>query len=143
MTLDIRGIEYDWLACDEHGHVALLSTAGGGRAPRLVIEDTSAQDAAIELLLAERKLCAPRFAPDLDETFVNTWKLMAMRGIFAFDSDAHGGPYRLVAAPTEPRLALQLPYLVRRVASRIVIPRTEFAALAAGEVLVCWSGDGR
>lgn len=59
-----------------------------------------------------------------------------MRGIFAFDSDAHGGPYRLVAAPVLPRLIAQVPEIVRRVVSRIVIPRLDFSALEERGVAV-------
>ncbi len=43
---DLRGLEFDWLAVDADGHVAFLSTAGGGDVPAGV--DPDAHDAAIE-----------------------------------------------------------------------------------------------
>src|SRR5262245_42224964 len=95
---DIRGLEYDWIGMDADGHVAFFSTAGGGYAPDELLRDTDLYDEAIEAILAVPARTEARFAPALAPGRENTWKLMAERGLFAFDSDPHGGPYRLVSA---------------------------------------------
>ena len=61
----VLGFEYDWLASDVDGHVALFSTAGGGYAPNEFLRDTAEHDAAIELILA-LKACGFRFDSDSD-----------------------------------------------------------------------------
>src|SRR2546422_533950 len=56
--------------------------------------------------------CERELRPDL----TNTWKIMAERGIFAFDSDPLGGPYRLIATPQVPIRVDELPGAVAEVA---------------------------
>jgi hypothetical protein len=124
---DICGLEYDWLATDADGHVAFFSTAGGGYAPDEFLSDTDLHDAAIEAILALPALTDARFAPSLPPGHQNTWKLMAERGVFAFDSDPHGGPYRLVSAPQQPARASDLPEAVVRAATRFVLAHLRFA----------------
>jgi len=106
---DIRGFEYDWLACDADGQVALFSTAGGGYVPPEVLADLDAHDAAIETILAMPESTDAVMAPTLPLGIPNTWCDVAERGLYAFDADVHGGPYRLIAAPAEPVLVRALP----------------------------------
>jgi hypothetical protein len=106
---DIRGTEFDWLAVDGDGHVALFSTAGAGYAPPEFLRDTDAHDAALEDILALPTSTRARFAPQIAPGLKNTWLLVAERGLFAFDSDPNGGPYRLVAAPQLPIRVTGLP----------------------------------
>jgi len=51
---------------------------------------------------------------------------MAERGIFAFDSDSCGGPYRLIAAPHIPIRLEDLPASVGEVARIIVLDAVAF-----------------
>lgn len=53
---EIVGLEYDWLASDADGYVALFSTAGGRWAPQEFLEVTDAHDRAIDAI----KSTAPR-----------------------------------------------------------------------------------
>lgn len=48
---EILGLEYDWLASDAKGFVALFTTAGGGYAPTEFLKDTDAHDRAIDIIL--------------------------------------------------------------------------------------------
>lgn len=116
---DIEGIEYDWLARDEDGHVAMFSTAGAGYAPPTFLRDTDAHDAAFDALLALPATTSAKFFPEIAPGLKNTWKLVAERGLFAFDCDPNGGPYRLVAAPTVAVHADSLPPAVSKVAARV------------------------
>ncbi|MFO0553354.1 MAG: hypothetical protein U0271_33530 [Polyangiaceae bacterium] len=99
---DVHGFEYDWLARDVRGHVALFTTAGGGYAPDGFLTDTEAHAHAIELLLELPVFTDARFFPAVPSKRVNTWKLVAERGLYAYDSDPNGGPYKMVAAPVQP-----------------------------------------
>ncbi len=126
---DLGGREFDWLAVDAEGAVALLSTVGGGYAPAPVVESTDDYNAAIDAILAlpvrTRAHCDRELRPDL----MNIWKLVAERGLFAFDSDPFGGAYRVIAAPEEPIRASDLPAAVAEVVRRIV-----YADLRFGDV---------
>jgi hypothetical protein len=56
-------------------------------------------DEAIEAILARPAVTTARFAPDFPPDVVNIWRLAAERGLFAYDGELNGGPYRLNAAP--------------------------------------------
>ena len=116
---DIRGLEYDWVACDEDGHVALFSTAGGGYAPSEFLRDTEAHAVAIHAILAGPNTTTARFAPALAPDLENTWKSAAEHGLFAFDCDPNGGPYHLIAAPVVPISVADLPQTAVVAVSRI------------------------
>lgn len=125
--LDIAGYEYDWLAVDGDGHVALFSTAGSGFAPESFLRDIDAHDVAIEAILSAPPTTSVRFSPDVPPDRDNTWRRVAERGVFAFDTDPTGGPYRLVAAPGEPAKLGQLPLAVSRAVEGITITSRSFA----------------
>jgi hypothetical protein len=44
---EIQGFEFDWLASDVGGFVALFSTAGAGDVPNAFLQDTGAHEKAI------------------------------------------------------------------------------------------------
>ncbi|KYF87379.1 hypothetical protein BE17_18680 [Sorangium cellulosum] len=124
---EILGMEFDWLASDADGYVALFSTAGGGYAPDEFLRDTDAHDAAIDVVLASPASTVARFAPELAPGLKNTWRLVAERGLFAFDSDPHGGPYRMVAAPVDPIRIADLPRRVNDIVERLKLRQVRFA----------------
>jgi hypothetical protein len=106
---EIQGFEYDWLASDEDGHVALFSTAGKGFAPVEFLRDTDAHDTAIEAILDLPISTSARFAPELRPGLKNPWRMAAERGLFAFECDPNGIAYRIVAAPVIPIPVHSLP----------------------------------
>jgi hypothetical protein len=121
--VDIEGREYDWLASDITGCVALFSTAGAGYAPRAFLEDTDAHYEAIQALLALPETTVAARAPQLSDEYVNTWKLVAERGLYAYDCNPNGGPYQLVAVPATPIRTDQLPPAI---AHLVVMVRCDF-----------------
>lgn len=123
---EILGLEFDWLASDADGYVALFSTAGGGYAPDEFLRDTDAHDAAIDAILASPASTVARFAPELPPGLKNTWRMVAERGLFAFDSDPHGGPYRVVAAPADPIRIVDLPRGVIDIVGRLKLRQVRF-----------------
>lgn len=133
---EIEGVEYDWLSVDEDGCVALFSTAGAGYAPAEFLRDTDAHDQAIQTVLSLPRTTDAKFSPDLAEGLANTWQLVAQRGLYAYDCDPNGGPYRLVAAPVAPIRVDALPAAVASVAARISCNlRFETHAVVTSEML--------
>lgn len=128
---DIRGWDLDWLGTDAEEHVALFTTFGGGYAPKEFLQDPNSHQVAIRELLATAARTKVLFAPDMETPPhpQNTWQLVAERGLFAFESDMEGGPYRLVAAPQKPARMTELPDSVAAVAGAIMFPRLKFAEL--------------
>jgi hypothetical protein len=106
---DILGIEYDWVASDGEGYVGFFSTAGGGYAPSEFLRDTDSHDRAIEAIGALKARTSVAFLRAPAKGDLATWTRMAERGLFAFDADVFGGPYKLVAAPAIPVQIHELP----------------------------------
>lgn len=113
---DVTGFEYDWLGRDEDGHVALFTTAGAGYAPKAFLRDTDAHRDAIEAVLAQPATTIAAFFPEVGAGCINTWQLVAERGLYAYDSNPNGGPYDRVAAPQNPVRIETLPASVAAVA---------------------------
>jgi len=133
---DVQGLEYDWLGSDESGYVALFSTAGAGYAPQEFLRDTDAHDIAIQAVLALPASTEAKFSPDLAPGLINTWRLVAERGLYAYDCDPNGGPYRLIAVPAVPVRADALPAVVADVATRFRFAlRFEIQSVVTDEML--------
>ncbi len=131
---DAQGLEYDWLAVDAEGFVAMFSSAGAGFAPDEILRDPEAFDSAIDAILNMPARSTAECVRELPPDRVNTWKLVAERGVFAFDSDPLGGPYRLIATPHAPVRAVDLPPSVSSVVGRIALPTVFFrSATELGE----------
>jgi hypothetical protein len=139
---EILGYEFDWLASDADGHVALMCTVGGGYAPREFLKDTDAHAAAIEAILASPVSSGVRFAPSIAEGFENTWEMMAERGVFAFEADPYDGPYNLVALPESPIKVEDLPEAVRPLVRGITLEGLRFSELKTIENDVLARLDG-
>jgi hypothetical protein len=126
---EVRWFEYDWLACDGAGHVGFFSTAGGGHAPTAFLEDTDAHEAAIDAISSLPPSTSASCTRQLAEGLVDTWKQMALRGLYAFDSSVHGNPYRKVASPN---VSIHVAALPEHIATTIRLnhfPRLRFADL--------------
>jgi hypothetical protein len=93
--------------------------------------DTDAHQAAIDAILASPSSTTSLFAPNLAPGLINTWRMVAERGLFAFDSDPHGSPYRLVAAPVTPARIADLPASAVDVVSQLQLPWLRFSNLSS------------
>ena len=132
---DIEGLEYDWLGCDSRGSLALFSTAGAGYAPIEFLRNVDKHSEAIAALLNLPPSTEAQFAPSVAPGRVNTWKLAAERGLYAYDCDPNGGPYQLVAAPVVPSHVDTLPQLIVTVAVKIERLRFEDSAAIREDML--------
>lgn len=116
-AMDVQNFEYDWLGHDGNGCVALFSTAGYGYPPEDFLRDTDAHHDAIQALLASDATTEAVLFPDLLPKLENTWRLVAERGLYAYDSD-QWGRYVLVAVPSLPTGINALPSPVTAVSIR-------------------------
>ena len=132
---DILGFEYDWLAIDKDGHLGLFSTAGGGRAPRSFLADTDAHDAGLDALMASRATTSARFFCEIKAGLDNAWKKAAERGVYAFDSDPNGAPYRLVAAPQDAVTTDGVPEATAEAAGMVKLDYLCFADIEQGQTV--------
>lgn len=126
VTSALRGLDFDWLAVDGMDRVGLFSTAGGGHVPSVCAAHEAEYAAAIAILLALNPTSQVGAAPEVADGLENTWGLAAARGVYGFDSDFAGTPYRLVAEPRLPARAEDLPASIRELA-RVVRLNTRFS----------------
>lgn len=133
--LEIQGFEHDWLCSDALGNVGLFTTGGGGWAPEDYLRRADVHAAAVRTLLSGPKGTTAVFAPSLGAEYENDWRGAAERGVFAFDCDANGGPYRLVAKPLIAVTLAQVPPDVHAAAARVHLGLARFGALADGASL--------
>jgi len=123
---EILGREYDWIASDGDGYIGFFATAGGGYAPPEFLEDTDVHDRAIDAIRTTTACTSLGTPPAQAEGDLSTWTQMAERGIFAFDADSFGGPYRLVAAPAIPVRVDELPESAADIVRRLCFRRLRF-----------------
>ena len=84
---EVQGVEFDWFAIDQDGHVALFATAGFGPVPASVLAASSAHDAVGE------SIAITGFG-----SFA-VWQSYAQVGLYAFDWSDTEGSYVRVAEP--------------------------------------------
>ncbi len=116
------GLEHDWIATDGLGQVALFCTAGGGNAPAALVDELPSYRDAIAAL----ETLGPS-TTSIDGPLIEEWRELAERGLFVYDSDAAGGPYRRVALPVIALTVEKLPEKVASVARRICFRAGDFA----------------
>ena len=92
--------EFDWLAVDEGGEMALLSSAGSGPVPGQALEDCDFLEGIVEYLLRLRETGAAtaRSGRPIPKEF---WEI-ARRGVYLFRWNDMKGDYELLVAPDQP-----------------------------------------
>ena len=92
------GFEFDWLAVDRRGHVALMISDGYGPVPLAVLDHPDQVDDAVDALPdtlpAVRGAPAPDHAPSSDAV-----DDARVRGLFVYAWKIYNGPYERLAAP--------------------------------------------
>lgn len=92
---EIVGVEFDWLAIDREGRLALFATAGSGMAPRSAMDASESLDAALSLIKT------PNWGS------LQVWDDYASVGLYVYDWDVSMGVYRRLRTPagaTDPML---------------------------------------
>lgn len=113
-------LEFDWLASDADGFVALFSSAGFGPVPEELPPQVDAIDQALDRMKALPLTSdeTPADAAEPDE-----WVAAAQRGFFAFDWAHDHDRYEIEAMPKRPlRLDAIQDEAIREMVSRVRIP---------------------
>jgi hypothetical protein len=116
---DLLGMEWDFLAVDSAGQVAVLSTAGEGPIPAPVLaarEDVELAVAQLQDLLATTS--AVPADPDQSGNY-SEWFDLSARGLYAYDWTAMTGGYELISAPAQPAQLELLPEPIRAAATLV------------------------
>ena len=113
-SIEVHGIEWDWFACDQVGNVALISSGGSGQVPRGLL----AREAEIQAL---RDFLGLGYDAD-------SWRLAAEQGLFGYDVDVRGGPFRRLTRPARARTLEDVPEPHRSLIARATV-RGRFSKL--------------
>lgn len=120
---EILGYEYDFLAVDARGHVALFCTAGRGFAPEAFLRDTEGHADGIDALLGLPATTTSReLVGHATQGMCDEWIRAAERGLHVYDFEWSIGAYELVAAPVDAVDIQMLPAAVSRAAREIRCP---------------------
>jgi hypothetical protein len=118
---EVLGIEWDFLAVDAAGCVAVLSSAGSGMIPEQVIVALDDVELAMDQVnqLPTITTAVP-VEPGRTGDY-SGWFDVSSRGFYTYDWDGMVGRYVLIAAPGEPIRVESLPELIRFPASLLRI----------------------
>lgn len=86
---ELEGREFDWFAIDSEGNVGLFSTAGEGFIPDTVMNAYSEHDKISE------QLESPNWGSS------EVWSDYSKLGLYVYDWNLHGGPYKQERAPSK------------------------------------------
>lgn len=118
---ELPGMEFDWLAADEAGHLAQMLSSGVGRVPEVALSSEESLF-TLHLFLDELPITEALSIPE--GSFQALLAQPQRRGLFVYDAAgaAEGertGEYVLIAAPTWPLTLDQLPEELRGVVARL------------------------
>ena len=120
---ELPGMEFDWLASDEAGHLAQMLSSGMGRVPEVALSSEETLF-ALHLFLDELPVREALSVPE--GSFQALLAQPQRRGLFVYDAVVEGadgtgrtGDYALVAAPAQPLKLEQVPEEFRGVIFKI------------------------
>ena len=99
---DVMGREWDFLAIDRDGSVALITSAGYGPIPGAVLSHGK----SVEAVVAGLRTQLPVIGESLDRREqdpsgdYSDWFEASKRGLYTYDWHVHGGPYEQVSVPS-------------------------------------------
>ncbi|MBU1219015.1 hypothetical protein KKF34_02030 [Myxococcota bacterium] len=96
---DLKGTEHVWPACDKLGNIAVFVTAGGGYAPITYIKNFKIFELVLEYLSKLPIVNNAYIEYKLDSSYLKNPFSLVNKGVFIFDSDSFGCPYKMVEAP--------------------------------------------
>lgn len=101
---DLYGIEWDFLAHDRDGLIAMFTTSGAGAIPPAVFGERAAVEQGVDALrcMHPRGESVDLRSQDRLSGNYSDWFECSRRGLFTYDWHLHHGPYVRVSAPTVP-----------------------------------------
>ena len=116
---EIRGVEFDWFACDQAGHVAQFLAAGDDRVPQAALASEELLERLhvyIDTLPQTESVNAP--AGGFDAHLAGPQQ----RGAFVYDAvPGRAGIYRLAALPITPLKVEALPAELQAYLSTLIL----------------------
>ncbi len=116
---EIAGVEFDWFACDEAGHVAQFLAAGDDTVPQAALASEELLEQLhvyIDTLPEREAVNAP--AGGFDEHLAGPQQ----RGAYVYDAvPQQPGTYRLAALPRTPLTVSELPEVLRAYLAGLVL----------------------
>jgi hypothetical protein len=94
------GLEFDWLAVDRKGHVALMLSSGYGPVPLTVLDRFAEVEDAVELLTGQLSVIAPMPKHDTRLYLTSEPYEAVERGLYVYDWAIYHGPYRRQLVPS-------------------------------------------
>lgn len=85
---ELEGREFDWYATDAEGNIAIFCTAGEGTIPKSVILCFEEHDGISDSIESPNWGCS------------DVWTDYSALGLYVFDWDLHGGPYKRKRLPS-------------------------------------------
>jgi hypothetical protein len=100
------GLEVDWLAVDEDGHVSLMSTAGRGPIPARVLDRLTAVNRSLSAINDVPLRGEAEWLLSTRDVF-DVWVPWLRRGLFAFDWAVND--YSIIGRPHNPAMIDEIP----------------------------------
>ena len=119
---DLWCLEWDFLAVDPAGHVAVLSCGGYGPIPQSALAARESVEQAIAMISTLPTTTEAVSVVEGDGDY-SDWFAMSARGFYAYDWQAWNGPYERISAPASPLSISSLPDEVRAAATILQIPQ--------------------
>jgi hypothetical protein len=121
---DVWGIEFDWWATDQDGHIAIFCSAGYGPIPLAALEDPRATaDADVAALLIDGLPSRGRWrAEGRGPGECREWVQLAERGLYVFDWAPYHGPYDRVVVPEVALTRSGLPDVIASARALLMLP---------------------
>jgi len=105
---NLSRVEFDWLALDRDGHVALVSTAAAGDIPARILDAVSEEDLFdADVFISGFPVVGRARSEGRGPGKCREWVEAARRGVFVYDWFPLSGPYERIVAPAKPRVFSQ------------------------------------
>ena len=125
----VTGVEFDWVACDRDGHVALLASAGSGVvSPSVAVDGDDAED-LIGRLAALPETGRAHSKAGLAHDADGQWESLGKRGIFVYDFALGARSYQQIVTPASPTRLDGLPVALRTEVGKVRLAGAEFAVM--------------
>jgi hypothetical protein len=115
---DVFGLEYDWFAVDQDGHIGHFSSAGYGAIPLAVFDHADAQE-QLFAYFQEQPIQTEAELMIAPGGTLDAWLAMARQGVFSYDFKHWDGPYQLIARPVRPTFISALPSHIQQIVRHV------------------------
>jgi hypothetical protein len=127
---DIYGLEFDWLAIDATGAIALCASAGYGEIPLAILRHSTSVESGADVdrrLIAALPVIGGHRVEGHGPGWCEEWRLLGARGLYVYDWRHWSGPYVRVIVPSAPLHPTRTTPDLLTLLPSIVLPELDFA----------------